>query len=260
MKFQQIRGATSIVEYGGSRFLIDPFFADKDSLPPLEDSLHPCLRWPTAVLPLSPEKIILGVDAVIVTHLHPDHFDEAAAKTLDKKLKLFAQDEYDAERIHAIGFADVEIVADGGTHFRDSMLYKTNCIHGRPETTNASYERFGMRGKACGVVFKADDEPVFYLAGDTIWTDCVNDAIAKYSPEVITLNAAGAQFRNSGLIIMGTEDVAKVRQIATSAKIIISHMDAVPHASVSRADMKKFIAENSLKDIFVPDDGETLVL
>ena len=260
MKFQQIRGATSKVEYGGSCFLIDPFFAEKEAFPPLDDSLHPNLRWPTAPLPFLPEQIIADVDAVIVTHLHPDHFDEDAAKALDKNMKLFAQDEYDAEHIRAMGFRDVEILKEHGTLFRSSTLHKTGCLHGRPETTNASYERIGIRGNACGTVFKAESEPVFYLAGDTIWTQCVSDAITKYSPDLIALNAAGAQFRESGLIIMGTDDVAKVREAAPSAKIIITHMDAVPHASVSRTEMKKFIADNNIENIFVPNDGETILI
>lgn len=35
MQFQQIRGATSIITYGGKKFLLDPFLAPKGAVPPL---------------------------------------------------------------------------------------------------------------------------------------------------------------------------------------------------------------------------------
>lgn len=260
MKFWQIRGATSVVEYADARILVDPFFAEKDAYPPLEDSFHPELRWPTAPLPCGPDEITHGIDAVLVTHLHPDHLDEAAVKALDKKIKLFTQDEWDAEHISTMGFTNVEILQCSGTVFKRATLYKTDCVHGLAVKTKPYYDKLGIRGDACGAVFMGVGEPVFYLAGDTIWTDCVRKTIEKYSPDVIAVNAAGAQLRESGLIIMGTEDVRKVREAAPKACIVVTHMDAVPHASVSRDDMKKFIAENHIENIYVPEDGETLNL
>ena len=50
MEFQQIRGATSIVTFGGLRFLIDPFFAPKGSTPsspsPYNDFPNPLVELP----------------------------------------------------------------------------------------------------------------------------------------------------------------------------------------------------------------------
>ncbi len=138
MKFQQIRGATVKITYAGKCFLVDPFFADKDSFPPLEDSLHPDKKWPVVGLPLSPEEIIKDVDAAIITHLHPDHFDEAAAKALPKDIKLFAQDDYDAEHISAMGFTDVEVMSEEGTMFGSVALHRTECVHGVPSLSSRS--------------------------------------------------------------------------------------------------------------------------
>src|SRR5690606_31525939 len=42
---------------------------------------------------------IIDVDAVIVTHLHPDHWDQAAREALPKDLSVFAQNDIDAEVI-----------------------------------------------------------------------------------------------------------------------------------------------------------------
>ena len=84
MKFQQIRSATAIVTFGGSRFLIDPWLAPKDSCPPIPGSANPGLRCPMHDLPM-PLEDILKVDAVIATHLHFDHFDETAMQELKGK-------------------------------------------------------------------------------------------------------------------------------------------------------------------------------
>ncbi len=178
-------------------------------------------------------------------------------KALDKAIKFFTQDEWDAEHISAMEFTNVAILQHSGTFFR-ATLYKTDCVHGLAVKTKPYYEKLGIRGDACGAVFWGVGEPVFYPAGDTIWTGCVRKAIEKYSPDVIAVNAAGAQLRESGLIIMGTEDVRKVREAAPKACIVATHMDAVPHASVSRDDMEKFIAENHTEYIYVPEDGEIL--
>ena len=86
MKFQQIRSATAIVTFGGSRFLIDPWLAPKDSCPPIPGSANPGLRCPIHELPM-PLEDILKVDAVIATHLHFDHFDETAMQVIPKKVR-----------------------------------------------------------------------------------------------------------------------------------------------------------------------------
>ncbi|MBQ6351961.1 MAG: MBL fold metallo-hydrolase [Lentisphaeria bacterium] len=102
MQFQQIRSATAIVTFGGSRFLIDPWLAPKDACPPIPGAADPKLRCPVYELPL-PIPEILKVDAVIATHLHFDHFDETAIKVIPKTLTIFAQDEMDAVSLRQNG-------------------------------------------------------------------------------------------------------------------------------------------------------------
>ncbi len=168
MKFQQIRSATAIITYAGSRFLIDPLFAPKDYFQPFPKCLTPDLRWPLTELPLAPEEIVKNTDAVILTHSHIDHIDEFAAKALPKNIKVFVQDSYDEKFMRDFSFTDVEILPETGTEFNGVTLYKTNCLHGVPEKAMPYYKMFGYRPDAMGVVFKHVDEPITYLAGDTI--------------------------------------------------------------------------------------------
>ena len=98
MKFQQIRSATSIVTFAGKRFLIDPMLAKQGTYPAVPDTTSTGRGNPDCELPC-PVDALFNVDAVIVTHLHFDHFDDAAAKLLPKTRPIFAQNESDAETL-----------------------------------------------------------------------------------------------------------------------------------------------------------------
>lgn len=103
MKFQQIRNATVKIEYAGSIFLVDPWLAPKGSMgtfrdfpmfvPNREEELD--LPMPMTELPARIEDILSGLNAVILTHIHPDHVDMAPDGTigalLPKELPVFCQ-------------------------------------------------------------------------------------------------------------------------------------------------------------------------
>lgn len=258
--FQQIRSATAIVTYGGVRFLIDPWLGDKESVPGLPAAYEPTRRSPFHDLPL-PISEITQVDAVIATHLHFDHFDEAAATVLPKDMPIFTQDGVDAATLRSRGFNDVRILRFNGTDFKGVTLYKVDCMHAAPGERGRLYEAYQMRGDACGVVMRHPDvEKALYLAGDTIWCDYVADAIHNFQPGVIVVNAAEATLRGFSPIIMGLHDLRKVLAYAPNATVVASHMDNVPHARLTRKDLRLFVEMNHLQQrLLVPEDGETLL-
>ena len=261
MKFQQIRNATSIITFADKRFLIDPLFAPKNFFDPIPESLIPNRRWPMVDLPFEADKITQNIDAMILTHSHIDHFDDFAAKALPKALKSYVQNEYDKDFLQKYGFNNVEILTEKGSTFGDITLYKTPCLHGVMEKAMPYYKMFGFRPDAMGVVFKQKDEPVLYLAGDTIWCDFVKNSIDEFAPKAITINAAAAQLKHSGPIIMGTDDVAALRRYAPDLTVIASHMDAVGHGTLDRKGLKEFITANNIADDFlIPEDGEIISL
>src|SRR4051795_12626971 len=63
-------------------------------------------RNPLVPLPVPAAQVVEGVDAVLVTHLHADHLDEAAIRALPPSLPLFCQAE-DEATLRGRGFADV---------------------------------------------------------------------------------------------------------------------------------------------------------
>ncbi|MFP3441305.1 MBL fold metallo-hydrolase, partial [Pantoea sp. SIMBA_133] len=90
MKIQFVRNATIVLHYADKNFLIDPFLSDKGAMPPFPNTANQHLSNPTVELPTSINEIV-DVDAVIVTHLHPDHFDEKAKEVLPKEIMIYAQ-------------------------------------------------------------------------------------------------------------------------------------------------------------------------
>ena len=252
MKLHQIRNATIILEYNGIRFLIDPMFAPKEAYPPI--TLKP---WPYHDLPMSAKDIIKNIDAVILTHLHTDHFDKYAQDLLPKSIQIFVQDKYDKNALEKENFNNIEILKYDGTNIHGMEIYKTECCHGVRTLAEPVFLGNGMRWEAMGIVFKSKSEPTLYIAGDTIWYEGVKDAIDTYNPKYILVNAACAQTPQSGPINMGIDDIKELHKYYPEGKLIASHMDNVGHATLCRVDLR----DSEIKDyIYIPADGEIMLL
>lgn len=259
--YQHIRNATAKVEYAGQTFLIDPFFAPKHSMPGFAGTYNSGVKMPLVGLPMSVNKILDGVDAVIVTHTHEDHWDDAAARAIPKTLPVYVQHEADAAKIRSQGFKDVRVLHDKAT-FNGVTVSKTGGSHGTPEMY-ANPELAAGLGDAMGVVLQKPGHKTTYIMGDTVWTADVNKALNTYKPDYLVMNTGYALISGmpDGAIIMGTKDVLKAAQMMPKAKIITVHMDTVNHTAVSRADMRKFIHGQGIeKRVSIPEDGEIVKL
>ena len=255
---QQVRNATVKITYGDTTFLIDPMLAKKGAYPGFENTYRSNLRNPLVDLPESPDKVISGVDAVIVTHTHLDHWDDAAQKALPKDIPLFTQHEDDAQLIRSQGFKNVRVLTDEA-EFGSVKITKTGGQHGTDEMYAVPALAKPL-GEAMGVVFQAPGYKSLYLAGDTIWRKEVDQTIDKYHPEVIVLNAGKAKMTGfEGAIIMGEEDVLRAAQTAKDATIVAVHMDAVNHMSLSREELRTYVKKQGIESrVDIPEDGASL--
>ncbi|NPV89981.1 MAG: MBL fold metallo-hydrolase [Firmicutes bacterium] len=248
MKMRLIRHATHIVWTGGKSFLIDPMLSEPGAMAPIPDVPNPSGN-PLVPLPAGlPE--VLGVDAVIVSHVHRDHFDDAAMGLLPKDLPLFCQPG-DEEKIAAAGFTDVRPVADS-LAWEGVVVSRTGGRHGTGKIGE-------MMGRVSGFVLASEGEPSIYVAGDTIWCPEVEAAIEEHDPGVIVCYAGAARFASGDPITMTKEDVGEVARKAPRAKVIVIHMESWNHCRLSRKEMKEYIEANSLGGrVVVPGDGEWL--
>lgn len=251
----QVRNATLRIDYGGVRFLVDPLLADKGAYPGFEGTANSQLRNPLVPLP-TPARRLTDIDAVIVTHLHADHWDEAAKATLKKDLPVFAQNAADAVEIRGAGFTDVRVLT-GTTEFRGVRLARTEGQHG----TDEALSELPILGHVCGVVFSHPSATTLYVAGDTIWNRHVESAIAEHKPGVIVLNAGKAVVTGFAPIIMGEADVLAVHKAAPGAVLVASHMEAINHCTLSREDLRAFSdREGFASSLLIPADGESIAV
>ncbi|MFC5479676.1 MBL fold metallo-hydrolase [Massilia suwonensis] len=252
--FQLIRNATIKLSFGDTTFLVDPMLAPKDSFPGFPGTVNSHLRNPTVELPLSTADIVQA-DAVIVTHIHPDHWDAAAIAALPKDIPLFAQNANDAADIRNSGFTDVRVIG-AGTEFQGVRLSPVKGQHGS-ETHMAMVGSF--LGETVGVVLQRPGHRTVYIAGDTVWTPDVDAAIADYQPGLIVLNTGYAQIAGfEGSIIMGKEDLGRAYRAAPGATVIGVHMEAFNHMMQSRRELLDYVAEQGLDAarVLVPEDGQ----
>ena len=168
VKLTLIRSATLRIEYAGQTLLVDPQLDPAGAREAVPNTPNP-RRSPLGELPEPPEAVVAGLDAVLVTHLHRDHFDDTAKRLLDKHLPLFCQP-HDTERLHADGFTDARPVhADAKLH--DILIERTEGQHGTGEIGK-------QMAPVSGFVLAAPAEPTVYIAGDTILCDEVRHAVA----------------------------------------------------------------------------------
>ena len=249
MDIQQIRNATLVVTYANQVLLIDPFLGEKGSLPPFGQTPN-AVANPLVDLPVD-VTTLLDPDAVFVTHLHADHFDDAAKQLLPKHLLLYAQQEKDAQQIREAGFTNV-MSFESGVTIGDIQIHRTGGRHGVGE--------IGERmGHVSGLVLTHPDEPTLYIAGDTIWCDEVAHAIEQHTPDIIVVNSGAAQFLKGEPITMSQRDLLAVHKAAAEATIIVSHLESVNHCLLRRDMIADFLAAFHLSAHFlIPDDGETM--
>lgn len=264
MQLQQIRNATLRLTYGEKTFLLDPWLASDEvrfrfiDIPGMPfhtpDPVKERLPMPLYPLPEPTEKILTGVDAYVVTHIHPDHVDMSpfgkVGSPLNKKTPVWAQNDVDAEVFRQSGFGEVLLLSENGAKFGGVTLYKTPAKHGTVVPC----------GDACGVIFAAEGEKTLYVAGDTVWYDGVAQTLAKYQPDIVVLNACAAETVENGRLIMNDEDVACVAKTLPQAQIVLSHFDNVAHATITRHTMRGLMAGRGIDNYLLPADGEILTL
>ncbi len=257
---QLIRNATVVFNYAGKKFLIDPMLADKGTYPGFPGTPNSELNNPLVNLPVKAESIV-NVDAVLVSHLHLDHWDEAAAQALPKNIKIMAQNEDDAKAIQAQGFTNVEAIAEVAD-FEGLQITKTHCQHGSDLAYSVPHLA-DFLGKASGFYFNAAGEKSVYFIGDTVWIEEVENNLKTWQPDIVVVNAGLASLADEqfGGVITGKEDVERIHNLLPNATIIAIHMEALNHCLVTRADLKAFVEEKGFADkVIIPNDGETIYL
>ena len=231
-----VRNATVLATVDGTTFLVDPMLSAAGENPPVPNTPN---DRPNPLVPLP--DVDLDHDAVVVTHRHQDHWDEAARAKLDDDVPLFCQPE-EADAFREEGFTnvrpvEVEAVFDGVT------LHRTPAQHGYGELAE-------QMAPVSGFVFEGGS--TLYVAGDTVWYEPVAETLGTFEPDLVVLNGGEARFTEGEPITMGVDDVRAVRE-STDATVAVVHMEAINHCLLSREELRA-----GTENVRVPEDGEPL--
>ena len=241
-----LRHATLTVEYGDIPLLVDPMLGEAGSMPPIPDTPND-RRNPLVELPDAD----LAHDALLITHLHRDHLDDAAKERLAGDVPTLCQPA-DVDELAEAGFTDARPV-DDAVEMGDVRVTRTPARHGHGDLA----ERMAP---VSGFVLESADEPTLYHAGDTVWYDGVRETLEAFEPDVVVVNAGAAQFTEGRPITMTAEDVLRVCE-HTDATVIADHMDAINHCLLARADLRSALAGTAAEvQVLIPADGERIDL
>ena len=100
-----IRNATLRIHYAGKEILVDPMLAEKGTL----QSALGVYKTPRVHLTMPMNEIADGLDMVLLTHNHIDHYDPTVKQHLAKNI-LFLTQPHDKESITQDGFTNVESI------------------------------------------------------------------------------------------------------------------------------------------------------
>ena len=252
MRIRLIRNATLWIEYAGIHFLVDPMLGPKGSQKPFPNSPRQDLRNPLADLPV-PAEDLLDPDVIVVTHLHRDHFDRAAAQMLPKNKPVLVQNEEDAEKIQSYGFLNVQIAG--------SLL--AEIPNGIGLVTVPARHSFGtmarLSGPACGLVFFHAGEKTLYVTGDTVWYPEVEKALKVWKPDVVVANCGENTVNGFPPLIMGKEGVKQIHDLVPEAMLVACHMESLNHWGLSRKELGDYaLQEGFSSSLIIPEDGQLM--
>jgi L-ascorbate metabolism protein UlaG (beta-lactamase superfamily) len=251
MRLRLIRHATLLVEYSGHKLLVDPMLSDEGTQPPIANSPNQRPN-PLVPLPIPAKEVLEGVEAMLVTHTHLDHWDNAAAELIPKSLPILGQPE-DEQKFRSQGFSNVQPI--GRSHSWNTIAFnRTAGQHGTGEVGK-------KMGPVSGFVLEAAGEPTFYIAGDTVWCKEVADAIRDYQARVTVVNTGAAQFLEGDPITMTAECVISVCRSAPNSQVVAVHMEAINHCLLTRADLAfQLEAARVIQQVAIPNDGDWVEL
>ncbi|MDQ0604552.1 L-ascorbate metabolism protein UlaG (beta-lactamase superfamily) [Streptomyces canus] len=237
-------GPTTVIEYGGLRFVTDPTFDPPGDYPmPLPGDHKLVKTEPSPVTAAG-----LGrVDAVLLSHdTHDDNLDYAGRAFLPEVPVVLTTDS-GAGRL--------------GGNARGLAFWETAEIQ-RPDGTTVTVTGVPARhgpigcepvtGDVIGFVLTSDDLPSVYVSGDNAALEHVKEIAQKFAPvdtAVLFLGGARMAFAFDGaLLTLDSAQGAEAARILGARRVVPAHFDSWAHFKEGRNEIEAAFAEAGLAD------------
>ncbi len=247
MQIQQLRNATAILSIAEHRLLVDPMLSEAGSTPGFKIFGGGRRRNPLVPLPSDTDRHLQAVTGVVVTHEHPDHFDQPALHwAKERGLPIWAN-HVDAANLRRKGL-DVHELEEGALGMSVEVVPSR---HGRGLLG-------WMMGPVAGYYLAHSDEPSVYLTGDSILTENVLEAVRRLQPDVVVAPAGSANMGIGGDILFSVDELV---QLANEAPrdVVFNHLEALDHCATTRKGLRERMKREGLSArVHIPEDGEVL--
>lgn len=254
MVIHQIRNATVVIEAAGQRILLDPMLGPPGSLPPYSVFRFRARKNPLKDLPPNVGALTENLTAGLITHTHfnmdCDHLDAEGARRL-RGLPVYCL-AADARGLRKRGLAARPLQTGKTSEFLGGTITAVPASHGGCVMSK-------LMGPGAGYVIRLPDEPSLYIAGDTILTEVVREALSSERPDVCLLPCGSAQLDFGGPILMPLEEIIDFVRLAPG-RVVCNHLECLNHCPTTRENLRAALRGAGLDQrAVIPDDGESVV-
>ena len=254
MQIEFIRNATLILHFDGKAVLVDPMLAKKGAIPCFSFFRHQPRRNPTVALPSNAHDSLSKVTHALITHCkrgHADHLDRAGAGFLrSNSIPTYCRVE-DAAYLRNKGIDAIPLDTRIKQSFLGGYITPIPAKHGHGWISS-------VMGRGVGYMIEPTGNPSVYIAGDTVLTHDVRNALTGLAPDIAIVAAGNASVDLGKPILMSLEEVLEFTALAPGI-VVANHLEALNHCPLSRSQLKSTAKLAGLDHkMRIPQDGETI--
>lgn len=256
MNIQFIRNAAMIIMSGSHRIIVDPCLGPKGSLPPYTLFRRFPRLNPTVGLPDNIEPVLDEITAGLITHCrngHFDHLDKTGIKLLSKKQIPVFCSHLDTNFLIKKNINAQSLYIDKENSFLGGRIIPFKTAHGTGIIGK-------LMGPGLGYFIELPDEPSIYIAGDTLLTPVVRNAIADMKPDIVVLYAGTPVLDIGRPIIMPMDELLECIRLSPG-RVVATHMDSFNHCTTTRKKLRDAAKKAGVSEkVIIPEDGELIAL
>lgn len=244
-RVRYLGGPTLLIEYGPTRFLVDPTFDAAGDYP-----IGSRVLTKTAGAVVNADELP-PIDAVLLSHdQHPDNLD-AAGRDFVKRAPLVLSTPAARGRLgeNVRGLVRWETAQVGA----DVNVTAVPALHGPPGSEP-------LVGEVTGFLIDAAGLPRVYVSGDNASLGLVEEIASRYAPvdlAVIFAGAAQTALLGDANLTLGSAEAAEAARILQARNVVPVHFEDWAHFTQGRDTIADAFAEAGLSDrLHLLDSGQ----
>lgn len=254
MQIQFLRSATMVIRSADHVILLDPMLADQGAMSSFTVIRHKARKNPLVPLPPGTDRLLAEVNGALVTHCqrgHVDHLDKAGMAFLAAgRIPTWCRPA-DARFLKKKGLDARAVSMEPRQDFLGGHITLVPAVHGHGWIGR-------MMGPGVGFFIELPGEPSLYVAGDTVMTDHVRNALTELKPDIAVVAAGNASIDVGKPILMSLDEVIEFARLAPG-RVVANHLEALNHCPVTREDVRRAATAAGLgQKIEIPDDGQQI--